>query len=418
MTVSAFNDQPSKKTNLSEGEAREPISTTGAAGLAKHLRFHDLALAERFAKGKVPMAHLYEAYFDGKVDIVSDVHAFLDERDRYVKYSITGYHWKWLFSNFIPETAVHTKSQDQRIVRSHYDRGNDFFSFFLGDPMVYTAGYYKDGAGKSTLDEAQYEKINRVGKKLMLKPGETLLDVGCGWGTLARNTARDFGVDVTGVTLSQRQTEFGTERIKKAGVEDRARILCCDYRDAPKKKFNKIVSLEMVEHVGVKNLPKFFEQMFNTLDDDGHFLLQWTGLRRGGNEGVPIIGLRPEDLSWGLFMAKYIFPGADASLPCSEMIKYAERAKFEVFSVENVSQHYAFTLKAWHDNWVSNKEKVLATYGERWYRIWNFFLAWSVRIGDQGNAACYQVVFNKNVNGFDRNAYIRNRAKNLIPGID
>jgi cyclopropane fatty-acyl-phospholipid synthase-like methyltransferase len=417
VTVHAFrNEQPAKKNAPLENEA--PISGKAGAGIERHLRFHDIGLAERFARGKVPMTALYEAYFDGRVDLIGDIYDFLESRDRYVKYSITPTHIKWLFSNFIPEVTVHTKSQDQRIVREHYDRGNDFFGFFLGEPMVYTAGFYKNGPENTTLDEAQAEKINRVGKKLMLKPGETLLDVGCGWGTLVRNTARDFGVDVTGVTLAHRQTEFGMDRIKKAGVQDRARILCCDYRDIPKKKFNKIVSLEMVEHVGVKNLPNFFEQMYNQLDDDGHFLLQWTGLRRGGNEGVPLIGLRPEDLIWGLFMAKYIFPGADASLPCSEMIKYAERAKFEVFSVENVSQHYAFTLKAWHDNWVSNKEKVLATYGERWYRIWNLFLAWSVRIGYQGNAACYQVVFNKNTNNFDRTAYIKNGAKNLIPGID
>jgi len=415
VTVHAFRNETSKK-NLPENEA--PISGTAGAGIERHLRFHDAALADRFARGKVPMVDLYEAYFNGKVDIVGNIYDFLDARDRYVKYVITGEHIKFLFQNLIPEVAIHSKDQDRRIVRAHYDRGNDFFGFFLGERMVYTAGYYKNGPDKSTLEEAQDEKINRVGKKLMLKPGETLLDVGCGWGTLVRNTARDFGVDATGVTIAERQTEFGNERIKKAGVQDRARILCSDYRDIPKKKYNKIVSLEMVEHVGVKNLPKFFEQMYHQLDDDGIFLLQWTGLRRGGNEGVPVIGLRPEDLIWGLFMSKYVFPGADASLPCSEMIKYAEKAKWEVFSVENVSRHYAWTIKAWHDNWVSNRQAVLDTYGERWYRIWNLFLAWSVQIGLQGNAACYQVVFNKNINSFDRSVYVRNGANNLIPNAD
>ncbi len=407
MTVHAFRQQSEQHPhNLSEGSPQSTVHGKAGAGIERHLRFHDAKLAERFAKGKVPMTTLFEAYFDGQVDIVGDIFDFIDERERYVSWSIVAEHFRFLFANLIPEATIHSKAQDQRIVRGHYDRGNDFFASFLGERMVYTAGYFKNGRENSTLEEAQDEKINRVGKKLMLKPGETLLDVGCGWGTLVRNTARDFGTDSTGVTIAERQTEFGNDRIKKAALQDKARVLCLDYRDIPNKKFDKIVSLEMVEHVGVKNLPKFFDQMYNQLEDNGQFLLQWTGLRRGGDLGVPAIGLRPEDLVWGLFMAKYIFPGADASLPLSEMMKYAERAKFEIHSVENVSVHYAWTIKAWHDNWVSNREQVLATYGERWYRIWNLFLAWSTRIAEQGNAACFQVVMNKNVNTFDRSVYV------------
>ena len=408
MTVHAFRQQSSQQDpkNLEEGSHGPDSSVKAGAGIEKYLRFHDAKLAARFAKGKVPMTTLFEAYFDGHVDIVGDIFEFIDDREKFVSWSIVAEHFRFLFANFIPEATIHSKAQDQRIVRGHYDRGNDFFGAFLGERMVYTAGYFTKGRDKSTLEEAQDEKINRVGKKLMLKAGETLLDVGCGWGTLARNTARDFGTDSTGITISERQTEFANERIAKAGLQDKARVLCLDYRDIPKKKFDKIVSLEMVEHVGVKNLPKFFEQMYGQLEDNGQFLLQWTGLRRGGDLGVPAIGLRPEDLVWGLFMAKYIFPGADASLPLSEMMKYAEKAKFEIHSVENVSVHYAWTIKAWHDNWVSNRQAVLDTYGERWFRIWNLFLAWSTRIAEQGNAACFQVLMNKNVNTFDRSVYV------------
>ncbi|MBX3189971.1 MAG: class I SAM-dependent methyltransferase [Labilithrix sp.] len=334
------------------------------------------------------------------------MHAFLDERDRYVTYGITAEHFRFFFSNFIPEVTIHSKAQDERIVRGHYDRGNDFFGWFLGERMIYTAAFFKNGPTNTTLEEAQDEKMNRVCKKLMLEPGEKLLDVGCGWGTLARHAAVNFGADSTGITISKNQTEFGNARIEKAGVADRARILCLDYRDIPKRQFDKIVSLEMVEHVGVKNLQKFFDQMYGLLKDDGNFLLQWTGLRRGGDEGIAPIGLRPEDLIWGLFMNKYIFPGADASLPLSEMMKYAEKSKFEVRSVENVGMQYAWTLKKWHDNWVSNRQAILDTYGERWYRIWHLFLAWSVKIGEQGNAAAFQVVFNKNINSYDRTKYV------------
>jgi sphingolipid C9-methyltransferase len=133
----------------------------------------------------------------------------------------------------------------------------------------------------------------------------------------------------------------------------------------------------------------------------GIFLLQWTGLRRG---------LRPEDLIWGLFMNKYIFPGADASLCPSAMLKAMEKAGWETHSVENISIHYGWTIKHWHDNWISNREAVVATYGERWYRIWNFFLAWSTLIAEQGNAACFQVVLNKNLDHYNRKRWVTDRA--------
>jgi len=169
--------------------------------------------------------------------------------------------------------------------------------------------------------------------------------------------------------------------------------LCLDYRDAPRGPYDKIVSLEMVEHVGVKNLQKFYEQISAMLKDDGLFLLQWTGLRRG---------LRPEDLIWGLFMNKYIFPGADAALPLSSMLKVAEKAGWEVQGVENVSRHYAQTLALWRRNWESNRQRIVTAHGERWFRIWQFFLAWSQLVGEQGSAACFQVVMNQNLDRLDR----------------
>ena len=147
----------------------------------------------------------------------------------------------------------------------------------------------------------------------MLRPGDEMLDIGCGWGTLAMHAAKNFGAKSTGITISKNQTAFGNDRIAKAGLSDRARIECLDYRDIPQQQFDRISSLEMVEHVGVKNLSKYCKLVYDLLKDDGIFLLQLVGLRRGGAQGMPVIGLRPEDLIWGLFMSKYIFPGADAS---------------------------------------------------------------------------------------------------------
>jgi cyclopropane fatty-acyl-phospholipid synthase-like methyltransferase len=368
--------------------------------LTDHVVFKDSKLAARYANKPIPMATLYEAYFDGDIDIPGDIYKMLRNRNLFVKYTLTKEHLRWAVTNFVPEVTIHSKAQDQRIVREHYDRGNDFFGWFLGERMVYTSGYFEH-PGQS-LEVSQDNKMHLVCKKLQLKPGERLLDIGCGWGTLTLFASKNYGVDATGVTIAERQTEFGNGRIANAGLSQRARILCKDYRDIPRQKFDKISSLEMVEHVGVKNLVSFYEQVRDLLVDDGLFLLQWTGLRRG---------LRPEDLIWGLFMNKYIFPGADASLPPSSMLKAMEKGGFEMNSVENISIHYAWTIKRWHDNWLSNKDAVVAAYGERWFRIWHFFLAWSTIIAEQGNAACFQVVLHKNMDAYDRTRWVRARAE-------
>jgi cyclopropane fatty-acyl-phospholipid synthase-like methyltransferase len=363
--------------------------------LSDHVVFNDPKLERRWGDGPVPMTTLYEAYFDGAIDIPGDIAAFLKHRNDFVRYSLTWSHLKWAVTNFIPEVTVHSKEQDRRIVREHYDRGNDFFGWFLGERMVYTSGFFQT-RGES-LEQAQDNKMDLVCRKLQLQAGERLLDIGCGWGTLTRHAARYWGADATGVTIAERQTEFANKRIKDWGLESRARVLCLDYRDIPKQPFDKISSLEMVEHVGVKNLRAFYEQVNGLLAPGGLFLLQWTGLRRG---------LRPEDLIWGLFMNKYIFPGADASLCPSRMLATMEKAGFEMHNVENISTHYGWTIKLWLDNWMSNKAAIVAAYGEKWFRVWRFFLAWSVIIAEQGNAACFQVILHKNVDAYDRTRWV------------
>jgi sphingolipid C9-methyltransferase len=371
--------------------------------LTDHVAFRDPKLAARHATGKIPMTTLFEAYLDGAVDI-ADMDGFLDARRDLVTYTLTKHNFEFFFTRFIPEAAIHSKSQDRRIVREHYDRGDDFFEAFLGERMVYTSAFFRDD--HDSLEDAQDNKLDLVCRKLMVRPGDEMLDIGCGWGTLAMHAAKNYGAKATGVTISKNQTAFGNGRISKAGLSDHARIECLDYREIPSRQFDRISSLEMVEHVGVKNFPKFCRLVYDRLKDDGLFLLQWTGLRRGGVQGIPVIGLRPEDLIWGLFMSKYIFPGADASLPLSDVVKGLEKAGFEIHSAENVSIHYAMTIKRWHDNWQKNQASILKGYGERWYRLWHLFLAWSWRIATQGNAACFQVVAHKNLDHFNRRVFV------------
>jgi sphingolipid C9-methyltransferase len=365
--------------------------------------FNDKQLASRYAAAKIPMGTLLEAYLDGAIDI-PNMDAFLDARRDLVNFNLTQKHFEFFFTRMIPEVAIHSKSQDERIVREHYDRGDDFFEAFLGDRMVYTSAIFNDE--HESLEQAQDNKMNLVCRKLMLRPGDEMLDIGCGWGTLAMHAAKSFGAQSTGITISKNQTAYGNNRIAKAGLSDRARIECLDYRDIPRKQYDRISSLEMVEHVGVKNLSKYCKLVYDLLKDDGIFLLQWVGLRRGGEQGVPVIGLRPEDLIWGLFMSKYIFPGADASIPLSDMSKALEKAGFQIQSVENISIHYSETIRLWHLNWQKHSAAVLQAYGERWYRLWHLFLGWSWRIAAQGTGQGFQVVAHKNLDGFDRKMFI------------
>jgi cyclopropane fatty-acyl-phospholipid synthase-like methyltransferase len=176
-----------------------------------------------------------------------------------------------------------------------------------------------------------------------------------------------------------------------------------DYRDIPKTKYNAISCLEMAEHVGVRLFKTFARQVYDLLEDDGLFVIQVTGLRRSA---------QMEDLVWGLFMAKYIFPGADASTPLGFYIDQLEKAGWDIRSVDSIGIHYCLTIRAWYRNWLENKETILNTYGARWYRIWELFLAWSCLIGPQGTANCYQILANKNINTFDRyEAYVPNHEE-------
>jgi cyclopropane fatty-acyl-phospholipid synthase-like methyltransferase len=380
--------------------------------LSHFIVWNSRRLAERYASRPMPMAALHEAYVDGEVDI-PDIDALLDARRDIVTFGLTADHLKFLVTRMIPEWLVHSRAQDRRVVRDHYDRGDDFFSAFLGESMVYTSGYFRDSA--DSLEQAQRNKMDLVCRKLMLFPGQELLDIGCGWGTLAVHASKHFGVRTTGITIAEKGAVFGNDRIAREGLEDRAHIECLDYRDIPRRAYDRIVSLEMVEHVGIRNLPKYFEIVRERLRDDGLFLLQWCGLRRGGGLGVPPVGMRPEDMVWGLFMNKYIFAGADASLPLSEMVKVMEKAGFSIHSVENVSAHYALTIQEWHRNWQRNREMILKSYGERWYRLWNLFLAWSWRIAMQGTSECFQLVAHKNLDLFNRRSLIGAKSAVATP---
>ncbi|EIW67226.1 hypothetical protein TREMEDRAFT_69739 [Tremella mesenterica DSM 1558] len=354
------------------------------------------SLKKRYEGKKIPMQVFHDAYFDGKIDFKDDVLKIMEYRHDWASFEFTPPLFKYVFTNLIPEVVIHSSSQDEEQVREHYDRGDDFYSWFLGPRMVYTSGVIKDINRMETLEELQDNKMTMVCEKLALKPGDKMLDIGCGWGTLVTHAAKNYGVDVTGVTLAKNQTVFGNARLRENGIpESQGRVLCTDFRDLPKEKgyYNKISCLEMAEHVGIRRYSKFLKEVYDLLADDGILVFQVAGIRTCWQF---------EDLIWGLFMNKYVFPGADASLPLGWVISKLESANFEVKSVDVLGVHYSATIYRWYLNWVSNKDKVVEKYGVRWYRIWVYFLAYSVIASRQGTASVFQITLHKNLNGFHR----------------
>ena len=359
-------------------------------------------VAKRYLKKKVAMGHFIEDYIAEKVNIKVSFMELLKYKNDIFTFNFTAQHYYFFISRMIPEVIIHSKKQDKRIIKSHYDNKNDLFSWFLGTKMIYTSCYFK--SLDESLEDAQENKMNLIAQKMQLKEGEELLYIGCGWGTLVAHLAKYYGVNTTGVTIAQAGAEWATRQIQEYGVEDRAKIWTMDYRDIPTdKKYSKITCLEMAEHVGIKYFKKFMKQCYDMLEDDGLFYLQIAGLR----ERTSLFQKENrEDLVWGLFMNKFIFSGADASMPLNWDLQRIEKVGFEVHSVENIGNHYSTTINRWYDNWLSNKEKVLEKYGERIFRIYEIFLAWSVIIGRHGGSTAYQIVCHKNIDKFDRTTFI------------
>ncbi|KAI9931081.1 hypothetical protein ASPWEDRAFT_47620 [Aspergillus wentii DTO 134E9] len=345
-------------------------------------------------RNRIAMQTFCEMYLDGRVDFNGDCLDMMEYRHDWSHFGFTWQLFKFILFTFARDVLSHTKSQDEEQIRPNYDRGNDHYAWFLGPRMIYTSGIISDPEKEETLEEMQDNKMAIVCEKLALQKGETLLDIGCGWGTLAKFASLNYGAKVTGLTIAQHQTAWGNDALQKAGVsESQSRILCMDYRDIPRTQYDKITQLEMGEHVGVRKLTGFFRQCYEMLKDDGAMYVQLSGLRQAWQY---------EDFIWGLFLNKYIFRGADASTPLWYYIMCLERAGFEIKSVDTVGVHYSGTLWRWYRNWIGNAPTIKAKYGQRWFRIWELFLAWSVIAARQGSATCFQILVVKNLNSTHR----------------
>lgn len=281
---------------------------------------------------------------------------------------------------------THSKERDRQAVSFHYDLSNEFYQLWLDPAMVYSCAYFK--AADDSLESAQKQKLDYVCCKLRLREGERLLDIGCGWGGLILHAARNYGVHATGITLSQQQLALAKERIQQAGLSSRCEVRLLDYREANQLgQFDKLVSVGMVEHVGESALPEYFRCAFGLLKPRGVFL----------NHGIGRAGNRPKATE-KTFTDVYVFPDGEL-VPISTMLSHAEPAGFEVRDVENLREHYFFTLVQWLRRLEVNEQKAKELIGELKYRIWRLYLAGSAYYFQCGKLDLYQSLLVKNAEG-------------------
>jgi cyclopropane-fatty-acyl-phospholipid synthase len=263
-------------------------------------------------------------------------------------------------SELVPRGRRHSKERDARSVRHHYDVSNEFFALFLDASMTYSCAVFRDGA--STLEEAQVAKHEMVCRKLALQSGERVLDVGCGWGAFAIHAAREHGVHVTGITLSEPQARLARERAASEGVGDRVEFRVMDYRDIPAgETYDAVASIGMVEHVGVVQIDDYARHLARVLKPGGRLL----------NHGIA--RLRHSDPEAGPFSERYVFPDA-APLHLSRSTLAIERAGFEVEHVEGFRNDYAQTLTHWIDRLDANVDEARRLAGDERVRVWRLYL--------------------------------------------
>ena len=278
-------------------------------------------------------------------------------------------------------------------VSHHYDLSNDFYRQWLDEDMQYSCAYWPDadvsdgGVPKSnlTLDQAQTAKKAHIAAKLVLAPGQRVLDIGCGWGGMALYLNRVADVDVLGITLSKEQLALAQQRAEAAGVADRVKFELIDYRDLAKREvggFDRIVSVGMFEHVGVPQFDTFFRAASNLMRDDGVMLLHTIG--RMGSPGAT-----------DAFTRKYIFPGG--YIPAqSETLAASEKVRLIASDIENLRMHYALTLREWYARVRNIREQVIAQYDLKFYRMWLFYLSGATAAFESGGMCNHQYQFIRN----------------------
>ncbi len=325
------------------------------------------------------LARLGEAYVTGKIDIEGKLADIIQYGYALAQKTASAARRRHRLRPLI----AHTKRADREAIAHHYDVSNDFYRLWLDERMVYSCAYFE--RGDEDLAAAQLKKIDHILHKIRLRPGDTLLDVGCGWGALAIRAAQAFGARCVGVTLSQQQMELARERVARAGLSDRVDIRLEDYREV-KGQFDRITSVGMFEHVGLRKLPGYFACLHRLIKDDGLIM----------NHGITSTDAFSGDspMGGGEFISRYVFP--DGELPhLSLALQAMQQGGLEVLDVENLRRHYARTLACWSDNFEARRDEIQRVVPEAIYRVWRVYLAGCAQAFERDDIAIFQVACRK-----------------------
>lgn len=346
-----------------------------------------VTLDARDAKGIAALLNpsldnLGEAYVEGHLDVTGSAPDVIEIAHRLAASGSADDDkpgWMGRIARGIADAASHTKAQDRAAIEYHYDVSNDFYAEWLDPRMLYSCAYFENG--DETLAEAQTKKLDHILTKARVQPGDRLLDIGCGWGALALWAARHYGVEVHGITLSEQQCGHARERIAREGCADRVHVELRDYRDLPHDaRYDRIVSVGMFEHIGVKNFPVYFGAVQRRLAPGGLFL----------NHGIT------NDSGWvncpsQRFINRYVFP--DGELTRVSAVQAAmEQAGFEILDVEGLRPHYAMTLRHWLQALDASRERAEAVAGAIVRRIWRLYMAGSAHYFSEGGLGVYQIL--------------------------
>lgn len=283
-------------------------------------------------------------------------------------------------------------ADNKDFIQFHYDLSNDFYALFLDPEMVYSCAYYTDWS--NTVEQAQRDKLEMICRKLRLKPGERMLDIGSGWGGLVCHAAQYHGVKAHGCTLSEEQLAFAREKVKRLGLQDRVTFELIDYSNVT-GQFDKIASIGMYEHIGLKNIPTYMSKVRSLLADNGLFLNHAISRKAPKDNKAWYQGrMRPEKKA----IAKYIFPGGELD-DIGHSISAMERAGFEVHDVEGWRMHYARTCQLWCERLTANREEAIRHVGEEKYRIWVAYLAGVSLAFSRGTLRLFQTLASKSAKG-------------------
>jgi len=364
-------DADKKKYIIGEPKKKEPIT----------IKLLDKKLHYKLLIN--PDLYFGEAYTDGSLKIENaDISEFLDialmnigrNEFNYLSYLMNKLRGSYRYLtnfNFIKKSKMN--------VSHHYDISDDLYDLFLDPKRQYSCAYFKNE--NDDLETAQNNKIQHIIKKLNIKKDQKVLDIGCGWGGLALEIARKTDCEVTGITLSENQLKYATQKAKELNLDNQVKFKLIDYREL-NEKFDRIVSVGMFEHVGRKFYKKFFKQVERLLKDDGVSLIHTIGSVMPPRDPHP-------------WITKYIFPGGYTP-SLSEVTKPVEKAGLVVSDIEVLKLHYSYTLKNWKLNCLKNKEKIIKMFDEKFFRMWEFYLAGCEMAFKWGDQVVYQFQLTKN----------------------